>query len=35
MVHVWESVRIASDLEGFEKGTDGSPKGIELEIQAL
>ncbi len=30
---VWESVRIASDLEGFEKGTEGSPKGIELEIR--
>lgn len=30
---VWESVRIASDLEGFEKGTDGAPKGVELEIR--
>ncbi len=30
---VWESIRIASDLEGFEKGTDGAPKGIELEIR--
>lgn len=30
---VWESVRITSDLEGFEKGTEGSPKGIELEIR--
>jgi alpha-mannosidase len=30
---VWESVRIASDLEGFEKGTEGSPKGIDLEIR--
>jgi alpha-mannosidase len=30
---VWESVRIASDLEGFEKGTAGAPKGIELEIR--
>lgn len=30
---VWGSVRIASDLEGFEKGTEGSPKGIELEIR--
>ena len=30
---VWESVRIASDLEGFEKGIEGSPKGIELEIR--
>jgi alpha-mannosidase len=30
---VWESVRVASDLEGFEKGTVGAPKGIELEIR--
>ncbi len=30
---VWESVRIASDLGGFDKGTEGSPKGIELEIR--
>jgi hypothetical protein len=30
---VWESVRIASDLAGFDKGTEGSPKGIELEIR--
>jgi len=30
---VWESIRIVSDLDGFEKGTDGSPKGIELEIR--
>jgi len=30
---VWESVKIASDLEGFEKGTAGSPRGIELEIR--
>ena len=30
---VWESILIASDLEGFEKGTDGAPKGIELEIR--
>ena len=30
---VWESVRIDSDLAGFEKGTEGSPKGIELEIR--
>ena len=29
---VWESVRISSDLEGFEKGTNGAPKGIDLEI---
>ena len=30
---VWESVKIASDLEGFEKGDQGSPKGIDLEIR--
>jgi hypothetical protein len=30
---VWESVRIASDLEGFEKGKEGQPKGIEMEIR--
>lgn len=31
--NVWESVKISSDLEGFEKGTEGSPKGIETEIR--
>ncbi len=30
---VWESVKIAADLPGFEKGSEGSPKGIELEIR--
>jgi len=30
---IWESIRIAFDLEGFEKGTDGAPKGIEMEIR--
>ena len=30
---VWESIRIKADLEGFEKGTDGAPKGVELEIR--
>ena len=30
---VWESVRISSDLDGFEKGTEGSPKGIETEVR--
>jgi alpha-mannosidase len=30
---VWESVKIASDLEGFEKGNEGSPRGIETEIR--
>ena len=31
--NVWESVKIVADLEGFEKGTDGAPKGLELEIR--
>ncbi len=30
---VWQSVKISSDLEGFEKGEQGSPKGIDLEIR--
>lgn len=30
---VWESVKVAMDLEGFDKGTDGAPKGIEMEIR--
>ena len=30
---VWESVKITSDLDGFEKGTGGSPKGIVTEIR--
>ena len=30
---VWESVKISSDLEGFEKGKEGTPKGIDLEIR--
>jgi alpha-mannosidase len=30
---VWESVHITSDLEGFEKGTNGVPKGMDLEIR--
>lgn len=31
--NVWESIKITSDLDGFEKGTEGSPKGIETEIR--
>jgi alpha-mannosidase len=31
--NVWESVKISADLEGCEKGTEGSPKGIETEIR--
>jgi hypothetical protein len=30
---VWESLKVAMDLEGFEKGTEGAPKGIEVEIR--
>ena len=30
---VWESLKISSDLDGFEKGTDGAPKGFDLEIR--
>jgi len=30
---VWESIKISSDLDGFEKGTEGAPKGIDLEIR--
>ena len=31
--NVWESVKISSDLEGFEKGNPNAPKGIDLEIR--
>ena len=31
--NIWESVKISADLEGCEKGTEGSPKGIETEIR--
>ncbi len=30
---VWESVKVASDLEGFEKLSEGLPRGIDLEIR--
>ena len=30
---VWESIKVAMDLDGFEKGTEGDPKGIEVEIR--
>ena len=30
---VWESVKISYDLDGFEKGTEGSPGGIDTEIR--
>ncbi|MDP2338512.1 MAG: glycoside hydrolase family 38 C-terminal domain-containing protein [Bacteroidota bacterium] len=30
---VWESIRIKADMEGFEKGKENDPKGLELEIR--
>jgi alpha-mannosidase len=30
---VWESIRISSDMDGFEKGKENAPKGLELEIR--
>ncbi len=30
---VWKSIRITADMEGFEKGTAGSPKGLVTEIR--
>jgi len=30
---VWESIRVSADIEGFEKGTAGVPKGVELEVR--
>jgi alpha-mannosidase len=30
---VWESIRITSDMDGYVKGIEGMPKGIELEIR--
>lgn len=30
---VWKSIKISSDLEGFETGTPDSPQGIEVEIR--
>jgi hypothetical protein len=30
---VWESIKVVSDIEGFEKGTEGAPKGIEMEVR--
>jgi len=31
--NIWESIKITSDLDGFEKGAEGSPKGIVTEIR--
>ncbi|MCX6225127.1 MAG: glycosyl hydrolase family 38 [Bacteroidia bacterium] len=30
---LWQSVKFTADLEGFEKGTPSSPKGLEWEIR--
>ena len=30
---VWESIRITADMEGFDKGKENAPKGLELEIR--
>jgi alpha-mannosidase len=30
---LWESIRIASDLSGCKKGTEGSPEGVETEVR--
>jgi len=30
---VWESIRISADMDGFEKGKENDPKGLELEIR--
>lgn len=30
---VWKSIRISADLDGFEKGKENAPKGVELEIR--
>ncbi len=30
---VWQSIRIAADMEGFEKGAVNAPKGLELEVR--
>ena len=31
--NVWESIFIKCDMEGFEKGDDGDPRGIDTEIR--
>lgn len=30
---VWKSIRITADMDGFEKGKENAPKGLELEIR--
>ncbi len=30
---VWESIRISADMDGFEKGKENDPKGLQLEIR--
>ena len=31
--NVWESLKISADLAGMDKGTDKTPKGLEMEIR--
>ncbi len=31
--NVWESIKITADLAGMDKGTDKSPKGLDMEIR--
>jgi len=33
MGDVWNSIKIAADLEGFIKGSEGAPKGLQWEIR--
>jgi hypothetical protein len=30
---LWQSIRITSDMTGYEKGEEGAPQGLELEIR--
>ncbi|HWS00184.1 MAG TPA: hypothetical protein VN249_06175, partial [Prolixibacteraceae bacterium] len=31
--NVWESIKISADIAGTDKGTDKSPKGLEMEVR--
>jgi hypothetical protein len=31
--NIWESIKISADLAGMEKGTENSPKGLDVEIR--
>jgi len=31
--NVWESIKISADLAGMDKGTENSPKGLDLEVR--